>query len=120
MFDELSLAKKDFKDFLDSNKTMNDTLVNMGGARLVNQYTNAHAFRIKKIRLMIDNSRGWILDEENSNEIKVDSTFIAYAFFIKNNKIFLESSLNYIIFNSSNKLIALFYNRDIKNKYEKN
>jgi hypothetical protein len=54
LFDELSLAKKDFKDFLDSNKTMNDTLVNMGGARLVNQYTNAHAFRIKKIRLMIE------------------------------------------------------------------
>ena len=54
LFDELGLAKKDFKDFLDSNKLMNNTLGNMGGARLVNQYSNAHAIRIKKIRLMIE------------------------------------------------------------------
>lgn len=54
LFDELNIAKKDFKDFLDSNKVMNETLVNIGGARIVNQYTNAHAIRIKKIRLMIE------------------------------------------------------------------
>lgn len=53
LFDELSLAKNDFKDFLNSNKLMNETVSKNGGAKVVNQYIHAHVIRIKKIRLII-------------------------------------------------------------------
>ena len=54
LFDELNLAKSQFLSFLDSHEYMNNEVGNSAGARLVNQYTNAHAIRIKKIRLMIE------------------------------------------------------------------
>ena len=54
LFDELNYAKKNFLDFLDSNDSMIRELGTLSGARLINQYTNAHAIRIKKIRLMIE------------------------------------------------------------------
>ncbi len=53
LFDELSLAKKEFKDFLSSNELMNETVSENGGAKVVNQYIQAHVIRIKKIRLII-------------------------------------------------------------------
>lgn len=54
LFDELSLAKEDFKKFLDSNEYMNSSISNAGGARKVHQYINAYTIRIRKIRLMIE------------------------------------------------------------------
>jgi hypothetical protein len=54
LFDELMLAKKEFIDFLDSNDKMTAVTLNMGGARLVNQYIQAYVIRIKKIRMIID------------------------------------------------------------------
>jgi len=54
LFDELTLVKREFIDFLDSNEKMSQVTSNMGGARLVNQYIQAYVIRIKKIRMMID------------------------------------------------------------------
>lgn len=54
LFDELALAKKEFLQFLDSNVKMTEMTLNMGGARLVNQYIQAYVIRIKKIRMMIE------------------------------------------------------------------
>ncbi len=53
LFDELTKAKEEFKDFLNSNDLMNETVSNLGGAKVVSQYINAHVIRIKKIRLII-------------------------------------------------------------------
>lgn len=54
LFDELNLAKKNFLNFLDSNESMAREVGALTGARIINQYTNAHVIRIKKIRLMIE------------------------------------------------------------------
>ncbi len=54
LFDELTIVKREFIDFLDSNDKMSQVTSNMGGARLVNQYIQAYVIRIKKIRMMID------------------------------------------------------------------
>ncbi len=53
LFDELNLAKKEFKEFLNSNELMNEAVSRKGGAKVVNQYLQAHVIRIKKIRLII-------------------------------------------------------------------
>lgn len=53
LFDELNQAKKEFKEFLNSNELMNETVSRNGGAKVVSQYINAHVIRIKKIRLII-------------------------------------------------------------------
>lgn len=53
LFDELTIAKEEFKRFLTSNELMNETISNKGGAKVVSQYIHAHAIRIKKIRLII-------------------------------------------------------------------
>jgi hypothetical protein len=54
LFIELTQAKKDFNQFLDSSETMEEVVGSNAGARLINQYINAYVIRIKKIRLIID------------------------------------------------------------------
>jgi hypothetical protein len=54
LIDELSLAKKQFVEFLDDNEKMSEVTSNIGGARIVNQYIQAYLIRIKKIRMMIE------------------------------------------------------------------
>lgn len=54
LLDQLNQVKNEFKMFLDSNETMNLTVNNVGGARMVHQYINAYIIRIKKIRMIID------------------------------------------------------------------
>jgi hypothetical protein len=54
LFDELTIVKREFIDFWDSNDKMTEVTSNLGGARLVNQYIQAYIIRIKKIRMMIE------------------------------------------------------------------